>query len=128
MLTLITSSGDPFVTATHSRLSNTPQQASLKFRIERAYPSVKPQDIYWKLNTFDTNASVVLANSNHYILNNQLDDSFIELVIRNIQYSDQGLYTVVVSNAAGITTSSVDLFVNGKLIQILHSSQNIIID
>ena len=98
------------------------------FRIERAYPSVKPQDIYWKLNTFDTNASVVLANSNHYILNNQLDDSFIELVIRNIQYSDQGLYTVVVSNAAGITTSSVDLFVNGKLIQILHSSQNIIID
>ena len=128
MLTLITSSGAPFVTATHSRLSNTPQQASLKFRIERAYPSVKPQDIHWTRNTFDTNAPVLLANSNHYILNNQLNDSFIELVIRNIQYSDQGLYTVVVSNAAGITTSSVDLFVNGELIQILHSSQIIIID
>ena len=54
--------------------------------------------------------TTLMNSTKHYLDNNYKE---VTITITNVTTSDQGLYTVVVSNGAGIAQASVNLTIQG---------------
>ena len=52
----------------------------------------------------------IISNSSHYVFS----ADHLSLTVINLQHSDEGYYTVLVANKAGVNKSTVFLEVNGK--------------
>lgn len=78
---------------------------TLEFGILDASPDVIPSNIEWQFmqSTIDSN------NSSRY----QFSPSRRNLTINNLKHEDEGLYSITVSNEAGIDTLSEFLHIEG---------------
>ena len=78
---------------------------------------------FFPLTNDNTNelVSLPLTNSSEYSFG--YDNA--SLIIRNVRYSDQGLYSLRVSTKAGTAQASTTLFINGESINTHEHDQSL---
>ena len=83
---------------------------TLEFNILDASPVVKPENIYW---TFETsNGTVSIEPTFQY----EFSADRLSLTIRDISHENEGFYTFLASNPAGLDEARLFLQVEGKII------------
>lgn len=76
----------------------------MEFKISSAKPLVSAGNIYWQFN------GMILESSNRL----EFSDSKLSLQIYNLTLSDEGNYTLVASNPAGVGSAYIFLNVEGN--------------
>ena len=79
---------------------------SIQVNISHDHPVIVPSGIRW----FYKNIEVIFLNTNKYTLT----DDRRTLTIQTLEFTDEGSYTVVVSNVVGSVVSTIQVDVQGE--------------
>ena len=93
------------------RLRNT--TVSIEFSLNsRVFPTVQLSNIQWIYSTEKSSEILDTSSSNNPRYN--FSSNLLSLIITNLQVADDGNYTLMASNEAGIDTATFNLTVYGK--------------
>ena len=81
----------------------------IEFLIWNDFPAVQNESIRW-LKSNNSGTYNISSKPDKY----EFNDSHNHLNISNLSYSDRGNYTIVATNEAGSSMSSVELILKGK--------------
>lgn len=81
------------------------QNLSIRLAIVGGSPSISTKWIF--------NGSI-LVPSDHYYMHHDIEQSYIQLDIIKLQYTDRGNYTVTVSNPSGSSVAIIQVSITGK--------------